>query len=265
MYQSFYSLAHTPFTKDVETSKAFESDAYKEAIARLEYLRKTGGMGLLTGEPGTGKTFSLRAFQSSLNPALYHVVYFPLSTGSVMDFYRGLVYGLGDEPKFRKVDLFRQIQSGVERLKEERNVTPVFLLDEMHMAKDAFLNDLSILFNFSMDSKNPFLLILAGQPHLRAKLRLNQNRALAQRLVMRYQMAPLTKEEVIQYVDHHLTNAGAKVPIFNEAALEALGSSSQGWPRIINTMATNCLLLGYQMKREIIDEEVVRLVDEEGA
>ena len=82
----------------------------------LNIYGKSKGIGLLSGDPGAGKTFTLRSFKESLNPALYHVVYFPLSTGGVMDFYRGLAYGLGEEPKFRKVDLFRQIQQGIERM-----------------------------------------------------------------------------------------------------------------------------------------------------
>ncbi|KMY56607.1 ATP-binding protein, partial [Geobacillus stearothermophilus] len=138
-----------------------------------EYVKRTRGIGLLIGEPGAGKTFALRALKESLNPSLYHVVYFPLSTGGVMDFYRGLALGLGEEPKYRKVDLFRQIQQAIERLYHERRITPVFILDEMHLAKDAFLQDIAILFNFEMDSTNPFVLILAGLPHLQGKLRLN--------------------------------------------------------------------------------------------
>ena len=67
-----------------------------------------------------------------------------------MDFYRGLALGLGEEPKYRKVDLFRQIQQAIERLYHERRITPVFILDEMHLAKDAFLQDIAILFNFEI-------------------------------------------------------------------------------------------------------------------
>jgi len=93
-------------------------------------------------------------------------MYFPLSTGTVMDFYRGLALGLGEDPKFRKVDLFNQIQEAVKVYFKERKITPVFVLDEMQMAKDAFLNDLGILFNFDMDSQNPFILILSGLPYL---------------------------------------------------------------------------------------------------
>ena len=111
MYQVFYSLAKTPFSK--ENGGFFASRSFSEATARLEYLRKGRGIGLLVGEPGAGKTFALRSFADNLNPALYKPVYYPLSTGTVMDFYRGLVQGLGEEPRFRKVDLFGQLQQRV--------------------------------------------------------------------------------------------------------------------------------------------------------
>ena len=263
MYKSFYSLAHTPFSKDLRSADAYLSTDYQGALGALEYLKKSRGMGLLIGDPGAGKTFTLRSFKESLNPSLYHVVYFPLSTGGVMDFYRGLVYGLGEDPKFRKVDLFRQIQQGIERMAHERKITPVFILDEMHMAKDAFLQDLAILFNFQMDSINPFILILAGLPHLKTRLSINHHRPLSQRLIMKYEIQPLSKEEVAQYIDHHMKLAGAKMPIFTEAAIEAITLRSQGWPRVINTMTINSLLFGTQLKKEQIDEEVVRLAIED--
>jgi len=264
MYKSFYSLAKVPFSKDIKGGDIFDSSSYLEALNGLSYLQKTKGIGLLTGEPGVGKTLTLRSFKESLNPALYHVIYFPLSTGGVMDFYRGLAYGLGEEPKFRKVDLFRQIQHGIERLESERKITPVFILDEMHMAKDAFLQDLALLFNFKMDSSNPFVLVLAGLPHLKTRMNLNHHRPLSQRIIMRYQMHGLSKEEISAYIDHHLKLAGAKMPIFTSSAVEAIRLQSQGWPRVINTLTVNSLLYGAQFKKEQIDEDVVRMAAEEG-
>lgn len=242
---------------------AFPSTDYQGALNALNYLQKSKGIGLLIGDPGAGKTFTLRSFKESLNPSLYHVIYFPLSTGGVMDFYRGLAYGLGEEPKFRKVDLFKQIQQGIERLAGERKITPVFILDEMHMAKDAFLQDIAILFNFQMDSTNPFILILAGLPYLKTRLALNHHRPLAQRIIMKYEIEPLNGEEVSDYIHHHMKLAGAKIPIFTENAIEAIASRSQGWPRVINTLTINSLLFGYQLKKEQIDEEVVRLAIED--
>jgi general secretion pathway protein A len=263
MFKSFYSLSRTPFTKEIKAEEAFKSALFVETQARLEYLKKNRGIGLLVGEPGAGKTFAVRAFAATLNPALYQVIYFQLSTGSVSDFYRGLAQGLGEEPKTRKVDLFRQIQQAIESRYKERRITPVLILDEMQMAKDVFLNELSLLFNFQMDSENPFVLLLVGLPYIRDRLGLNQNRPLAQRIVMRSKLEAMNKQEVGAYLQHHLKLAGANYPIFTETAVEAIATRSQGVPRIINQLATHCLLYGCQMKREQIDEEIVRHATEE--
>jgi type II secretory pathway predicted ATPase ExeA len=177
VYKAFYSLYKDLFTKEIKPEDYFAFKSWNEATARL--LTNTRGIGMLVGEPGSGKTFALRNLASSLNPALYKVVYLPLSTGTVMDFYRGLARSLSEEPGFRKIDLFEQIQQGVLKLFQDKRITPVFILDEMHLASPKFLLDLSLLFNFSMDSLNPFVLILAGLLFLMNHLNLNQTQSLA--------------------------------------------------------------------------------------
>ncbi|MCW3491712.1 ExeA family protein [Dethiobacter alkaliphilus] len=264
MYQSFYSLSGTPFSKEIQTKQFFASEAFSEADGRLEYLKKTRGIGMVTGEPGAGKTFILRSFTERLSSDLFKVIYFPLSTGTVMDFYRGIAKGLGEEPKFRKVDLFHQIQHAILLHYKDRRITPVFILDEMQMAKDLFLSDLSILFNFGMDSENPFILVLAGLPHLLDRLTLRRvNWPLFQRIVMHYKVEPLSKTEVAGYISHHMELAGAKHHIFTDTAVEAIAALSRGWPRLVNNLATHCLICGFQMKKDRIDEEIVRIASVE--
>ena len=79
---------------------------------------------------------------------------------------------------------------------------------------------------------------------------------------MHYEMQALSQEEAVQYINHHLQLAGAKIPIFTESALEAIVLRAQGWPRVINSLTVNSLLFGAQLKKEVIDEEVVRLAIE---
>ena len=74
---------------------------------------------------------------------------------------------------------------------------------------------------------------------------------------MRYQMAPLSKDEVKLYIQHQLTLAGAKYDIFSDQAIEAIASRSRGFPRLINNLATHSLLFGCNKKLEVIDDEAV--------
>lgn len=108
-----------------------------------------------------------------------------------------------------------------------------------------------------MDSLNPFILILAGLPYFIDKLSLNQNQSLAQRVVMRYYLAPLNKDEIDKYINHQLELAGANYPIFTPQAIEAIALRSRGLPRLINNLATNSLVMGCQLKADNINEEIV--------
>ncbi len=180
-----------------------------------------------------------------------------------MDMYRSLAQGLGEEPRFRKSDLFRQIQEAVEHFHNEKRITPVFFLDEMHLARTDFLMDLAMLFNFSMDSKNPFVVVITGLPFLTNRLRLNQSQPLAQRFIMHYKMEPMDKDEVLGYIDHHLRLVGAPTKVFSEPALEAIAAHSGGWPRLINNLAKTSLLLGAQLKQNPIDADTVRQASSE--
>jgi len=263
MYKSYYSLSKTPFSKEIKTKDLFPSDSLKETKARLNYLKETRGIGVIVGETGSGKTSSLRAFGRNLNTSLFKVMYYTLSTGTVMDFYRGLALKLGEEPAFRKVEIFNQIQTEIANLYVDKNIIPVFILDEMQLAANKFLNELSIIFNFSMDSKNPFILILSGLPFFLDKLSLNQNQSLTQRVVMKYHLNPLTSDEVKKYIEHHLQLAGANHSIFTKGAIEAIASNSRGLPRLINRLAINSLLIGCQEKTDQINEEIVFNASEE--
>ena len=257
MYTMYYSFSNIPFHKELSHDKLFKSVSLKEGLARMEHLKKTRGIGLVAGESGSGKTSVIRAFTGNLNSSLYKIVYFPLSTVSPNDFYRGLLYGLGEIPKSKKIDMFGQIQAAVLTLYKNQKITPVIVLDEMHLASNAFLDDISLLFNFYMDSENPFILCLIGLPHLLDRLRLMQFQPLEQRIVIRHRHRPLQPEEASLYIDHHLRLAGNNAPIFKPSAIEAIASKSSCLPRVINNITTHALIYGAAHELKEMDEEAV--------
>lgn len=263
MYKAFYSLAATPFAKEIATKEIYRSNCASEAAARLSYLQRTRGIGLLTGEPGAGKTLAVRTFCESLNPGLYKPMYLPLSTLTVSEFYAAICYALGETPRFRKIDNFRLIQQTILSLYKNRGITPVVVMDEMQLARDAFYQDLSILFNFSMDSETPFILLLVGLPLLGSRLNAAQHRSFNQRILMRYCFDPLTELELADYIAHQMRIAGANHPIFAEPAVKAIHALTRGWPRSVNSLCTSSLLAGCSLKKDVIDEEVIRIAAED--
>jgi len=126
-------------------------------------MLESRGICLIVGEPGSGKSTGLRKLTENLNRSLYKPCYLPLTTLTVKEFYQALASLLGETPAYKKVTLFQQIQNCIHNLYYEQRITPVIIVDEVHMAPVSILDDLRLLFNFKIDSANPFVLILAGQ------------------------------------------------------------------------------------------------------
>lgn len=257
MYKQFYGLTFNPFDKEIETDKLFQSNDFNELRERLKYMLDNRGIGLIVGEPGTGKSTCLRRFAENVNKSLYKVCYLPLTTLTVKDFYQAICTMLGTQKKYRKVDLFFEIQSAINTLYYDQRITPVFIVDEIHMASSQVLDDLRLLFNFKMDSANPFVLILAGQPQIRNKLMLTSSYPLKQRIIMRYSMQGLTEEECRDYLSSRMKIAGCSREIFTPQATMAIYNISGGAPRVINNIATAALMYSAGKRSDIVDEEAV--------
>lgn len=255
-YFTRYGLEFNPFLKNSKEILVDTSE-YKETFFRLDYLAKTKGFGILTGSAGRGKTTTLRSWTSTLNPSLYKVIYSSLSTLTPNDFYRNLVQELGAQPAFKKPDNFRIIQEEVTRLAVEKRKTPIIIIDEANYINNTILNDLKILFNFEMDSRDRAVVLLAGLPQLNSTLRLGIHEPLRQRIVMNYNLDGLTKEEGQHYILEKLKGAGCNQMVFEEAAIEAVLNAADGTPRMINKLCNTCMLIGDSNKADLINTDIV--------
>ena len=255
-YFTRYGLEFNPFIKNSKEILVTTSE-YKETLFRLDYLAKTKGFGLLTGSPGRGKTTTIRTWAAGLNPSLYKVIYSSLSTLTANDFYRNLVKEFGREPAFKKPDNFRIIQEEITRLSLEKRKTPIIIIDEANYINNAILNDLKILFNFEMDSRDRAAVLLAGLPSLNSTLGLQIHEPLKQRIVMNYNLEGLSKDEGRTYIEEKLKGAGCNQTIFEDAAIEAILNAADGTPRLINKYCNAAMLLGDSGKANLITTDIV--------
>ena len=255
-YTARYGLEFNPFLKNSK-EVLIETQEYKEVLFRLNYLLATKGFGLLTGSAGRGKTTAIRNWSAGLNPSLYKVVYSSLSTLTVNDFYRNLASELGAQPAFRKTDNFKIIQNEINRLVLEKRQTPVIIIDEANYIGNAVLNDLKMLFNFEMDSRDRAAVLLAGLPKLNATLGLGIHEPLRQRIVMNYNLEGITKEEGHYYITGKLKGAGCNQTVFEDAAIEAILNAADGTPRMINKYCNQSMLIGDSSKANIITTDIV--------
>lgn len=256
-FLQFFGLKFNPFRKEVPVEQLFASSSSIELRSRLEFLEATRGIGLIIGEPGAGKTTALRAYIKQLNPASYHVCYFALSTLNVREFLNGLAIELGEVPAFQRVKTIHLIQQTIQTMFQERKTTPVIVLDEMHLASSTIFKELRLILNFEMDSHNPYILIMAAQPPIRTKLNLNVHLPLRQRISVRCTLQGLEEEELENYLSTRLAFSGNNEQIFKPQSIPAIYSISGGLPRVVNSLATNCLIYACQQGERYVDEECV--------
>ena len=256
-YAARYGLETNPFLKNAKDILLDTTEA-SEVRVRLDYLGDTKGFGVLTGEPGRGKSTAARVWACSLNPSLFKVSYSSLSSLTVMDFYRQIASGLGAEPSFRKNDLFNDIQRKVKRCTLEKRITPVIIIDEADMLSHKVLSDLQIMFNFEMDSRDFAIVLLVGQPRLNITLNQSTHESLRQRIIMNYHMGSISKEEGRAYISRKLEGSGSHQAVFDENAMEAILNAANGTPRMINKICNRSLMIGASKGINIIDSETVR-------
>jgi type II secretory pathway predicted ATPase ExeA len=242
MYRKHFGLSRHPFTKEIEPDELFPAAALKELEARLAHLIEMRGIGLVTGEPGSGKTSAARKVVAALHTGLFRVVYVSLTTGNVMDLYKTISWELGLPTERSRSALYRQIRNEVTRLAAEARIRPILVVDEAHNLRSDVLEDLRLLTNYQMDSQNRLCLLLVGQAELRRRLGMAAYEALSQRIVVRNHITGLGRDEIGPYLGHLLRLAGTELPLFEPAAQEAIFQATQGLPRKINLLGHHALM-----------------------
>jgi general secretion pathway protein A len=258
MYLKHFGLSCFPFEKEIPTEELFVSAGMAEASVRLAHLIELRAIGLVTGDSGSGKSSACRKMASDLHAGLYKILYVPLSTGNPMDLYKTIAWELGLPTERNRAALYRAIRTEVTRLCVESRTRPVLIVDEAQLLRSEVLEELRLLTNYAMDSENRLCLLLAGQTELRRRVAMAVHESLNQRIVVRFQLPPLDREEVPRYLSHLLRRAGTELPIFEPAAIEALFQGSGGLPRKLGLYAHHALIAAAVAKSKTVGADHVQ-------
>lgn len=263
MYLTHFGLTHYPFERDLQPDELFASTSLREAHARLTHLIELRGIGLITGEVGSGKTTACRQLAASLHAGLYRLLYVTLSTGNVMDMYKSIAFELGLPIERNRSMAFRSLQTEITRLATEARQQPLLIVDEAHHLRNEVLEDLRLLTNYAMDAERRLCLLLVGLTELRRRLAMAVHESLEQRIVVSYHFAGFARDEVPAYLIHRLKLAGCTLPLFEPPAIEALFQASQGLPRKVNRAAHYALSAAALAKvRQVSADHVQTALDE---
>jgi general secretion pathway protein A len=262
MFEEFYGLTKTPFSRDIPTEHLYQSHLLEETLGRLEYAARRQLFAVITGDCGTGKTTTIRLFKDTLDSSKFMVMYLADSKLTPRHFYKGLLEQLGCEAKFYRGDAKRQLHREIELLQGIHHLQPVVIVDEAHLLDKEMLEEVRFLLNFKMDAQSPMTLILVGQSELWDRFKLQSYAAIRQRIDLQCKLPHLDRAQVGEYVKSHLIYAGTDHEIFSDKAVDEIFKFSSGAARMVNKLCTHCLLYGAQNNRRIIDDSMVKFVIE---
>ena len=199
---------------------------------RFDWLLETPGVGLLTGEPGVGKTAILRTLTATLNPHRYQLLYLAETDFGRLDIYRTLAQSMGLEPAYRRAQLWRDLKSHIESITTSQSLLPVWIIDEAQNLPAEFFRDFPAFLNFAFDSKDLLTVWLVGQPCLVTLLDKVPYAAMNSRIQVRLHLEPVKeRERFAQLLQHGFEEAGCQQTLLSDSGIELLYQSSRGIPR----------------------------------
>jgi len=257
MYRQHFGLKHAPFGKDCMT--LWHHDQFKKLDQQFAWLLRSPGLGLLTAEPGLGKTAALRRLTRDLNPHQYQVHYIAETDFGRLDFYRQLAITLNVPSSYRRAQLWRDIKEHVTCLATQKNILLILIIDEAHNLPWDFLRDFPSFLNFVFDSKDYMTVWLVGHTELARTIDRSNNAALASRIQARCQLQPIEGREVFrEFLLHGLAEAGCDKTILSDSAIEIVRMASKGNPRQVHQLLLTSLRLATDKKQNHLSDDVIK-------
>ncbi|WP_085759785.1 ExeA family protein [Oceanicoccus sagamiensis] len=258
MYQQYFGLSEAPFSIAPDPRYLFLSDKHREALAHLIYgVGDQGGFVVLTGEVGTGKTTICRCLLQQV-PDNADIAFIINPRQSINQLLQSIFNDLhiDYDRGMTSKDLVDELNHYLlEAHADGRNT--ILIIDEAQNLSVDVLEQLRLLTNLETNEKKLLQLVLLGQPELNDMLAKSELRQLAQRVTARYHLSPLSKPEVIQYIEHRLSVAGCRSELFPSTAINKIYQLSKGVPRLINLICDRTLLGVYSTNNDQASAKIV--------
>jgi general secretion pathway protein A len=264
MYGELFHLTEPPFRLSPDPQFLFASKQHARAKA---YMASTiwlaDGFVVITGEIGSGKTTLIESFLDEL-PEDVVLAQVTQTQITPVQFLQTVLVEFGFRPfKMRKVELIATFKDFlVEQYAAGKRV--LLVVDEAQNLSRKVLEEVRLLSGIESKKDKLLRIILAGQPELNAKLNSPRLEQLTQRVRLRFHLAPLSKRETREYIEHRLDVAGAEGrSIFLDETFSLIFRYSGGVPRLINTLCDTALLCGFAEESSQINEALLRSAVEE--
>ena len=255
--RSLFGLKYNPFLPDLPPEALYDIPGTASFGLRVRSMAEHGGFALITGEPGLGKSKTLQKIAHQLEqiPDLtVGVMQRPQS--KLGDFYRelGELFHVNMSPSNRYGG-FKALRDRWKSHCQSTLLKPVLLIDEAQQVSSECLTELRILQSHQFDSQSLLFTILCGDNRLPDRFRTADLLPLGSRIGTRLVLEPLSPEQLQDYLDFALEQAGNSQLMSDELILTLSGHAANNL-RVLNQMAAELLAEAAQQNLPRIDESL---------
>jgi len=253
--RAVYGLKYNPFQPALPTEAIWPLPGADHFAKRVETLIGQGGFALISGDPGHGKSKTLHWMAQRLTAIPDLVVgVMERPQSKLADFYRelGELFGVTLTPSNR-YGVFKTLRAKWQAHCRSTLHRPVLLVDEAQEVSPQCLTELRLLQSARFDSESLLFIILCGDDRLTDRFRIPELIPLGSRIRTRLQLGPLAPEDLGNYLDFAISQAG-NPQLMSDDLVRTLTAHAAGNLRALNHMAADILAVGVERNLPQLDE-----------
>jgi MSHA biogenesis protein MshM len=252
MIRAFYGIDINPFSID---NNIVLLPHQQDVFDVLKVHSFQGGLCLLMGEPGTGKSMIKNVINQKADKTTI-VVNVARTLHTYFNTVKILCNAFNIEPEGSSFKLEKYLIEEAYNLKNHgKNI--IVIIDDAHLMDMATLRKLRLLFEDFPRNHN---VILSGQVPLLHNLALTVNEDIKSRVTYSTILKKLNPDDMEAFILKELDTAGLPHNTFTENALALVIRSSDGVLRKAKNLCLSCMVEAFRSRKKIIDIDNVNRV-----
>ena len=254
-FTEFFGFYQDPFKRTPDVDFYYPTQMHIDALDTLQYLiHSDEPFAVLTGEPGTGKTITIKKFINELPVNIVSAyILFPNLTPEELFMAILEDFNIHVDKSLTKNALFAKLRDFLIEIGSEGKKA-VIIIDEAQNLPNETLEELRLLSNLETEKDKLLKIILAGQPELDEKLNEESLRQLKQRVTLYVKLDNIKQEDIKNYIYSHLEKAGKSYVKIHSGVVKRIAKITKGNPRLINTLMERTIIAAFLDNSHTITE-----------